>query len=74
MIGNGQKPFAKLKTMPAGTALSSAEPAPRSAAKPPIRGKKALPNQGKENHLKQNSTSIPASMQMKSIEENLNQA
>ena len=52
MIGNGQKPFAKLKTMPAGTTLSSAEPAPRSAAKPPIRGKKTLPNQGKENHLK----------------------
>lgn len=72
MIGNGQKPLAKLKTMPAGAVLSSAEPAPRSSAKPPIRGKKPLPNQGKENHLKQNSTSVPTSMQAKSIEENLN--
>ena len=44
MIGNGQKPLAKLKTMPAGAVLSSAEPAPRSSAKPPIRGKKSLPN------------------------------
>ena len=74
MIGNGQKPFAKLKTMPVGTALSSAKPNPQFAMKPPIRGKKTLPNQGKENHLKQNSTSVPASMQTKSIEENLNQA
>ena len=72
MIGNGQKPLAKLKTMPASAVLSSAEPAPRSSAKPPIRGKKSLPNQGKENHLKQNSTSVPTSMKAKSIEENLN--
>ena len=72
MIGNGQKPQAKLKTMPAGAVLSSAEPAPRSSAKPPIRGKRPLPNQGKENHLKQNSTSVPASVKAKSIEENLN--